>query len=439
MNPNFAAYLEGESALLWISRHLEKGGVDRKLLYHLNILSNIIQNGTGKPEIFPLFKRLPQEVFGGLSKGGRRNAQASCLLRGGFVTGGKKPESIGASGYTLEQELLGAWAERDGCWSDYADSTVLKNGAKFLSSGSEARVYQKAGYVYKTIDWNHYGSMTKVLDRISIHNALFPETGMEILGFGMKDDSEDNRGFSVIVRQPFIRGRIPDGPEEVHQGMKQRGLDLPSFTASWFFLTESENVIIYDVHDQNVVIDKSGLVHVFDCEALINTDPKLHGHFVIPEITGSETAVREIDRLLDRLLPVTMDRTLFEEIYSTDENGLSRQLRALGYYDGPVHIGNNIEYLVEVNPENENEVLLSTPDKASLLLSENPEISGCPAPVRKALSAGRAVELNGSLARLSLDKGRIVLTPIKRNISKTTAKAAAEKNTRQPDGPKMRL
>ena len=92
-----------------------------------------------------------------------------------------------------------------------------------------------------------------------------------------------------------------------------------------------------------------------------------------------------------------------------------------------------------MNPENENEVLLSTPDKASLLLSENPEISGCPAPVRKALSAGRAVELNGSLARLSLDKGRIVLTPIKRNISKTTAKAAAEKNTRQPDGPKMRL
>lgn len=96
MLPLFKPYLDEESALLWLSRYLEGNTVDRKVLYHLNITSNIIQNGTGRPEIFSLFKRLPQEVFGGLSKGGRRNAQASLLLRGGYGTAGKKPESVGA-------------------------------------------------------------------------------------------------------------------------------------------------------------------------------------------------------------------------------------------------------------------------------------------------------------------------------------------------------
>ena len=240
MLPLFKPYLDEESALLWLSRYLEGNTVDRKVLYHLNITSNIIQNGTGRPEIFSLFKRLPQEVFGGLSKGGRRNAQASLLLRGGYGTTRKKPESVGASGYTAEQELLGAWAERDGCWSDYADSSLMNKGAKFYTSGSEAKVYKKGGYVYKTIDWSHYGSMAKVIDRISIHNAIFPETRMEVIGFGMRDDREDNRGFSVVVRQPFVRGSIPSGPDIVHEKMREKGLDLPSFAAAWSFITESK-------------------------------------------------------------------------------------------------------------------------------------------------------------------------------------------------------
>ena len=416
----FRPYYEEESALLWIGRHLELHPVDRKLLYHLNIISNIIHNGTGRSEIFPLYRRLPQEALGGLSKGGRRNAQASLLLRGGFAAGGKKPEGLGTSGYTAEQELLGSWAERDGCWKDFADGFLQKNGARFLSSGSEARVYLKNGYVYKTIDWNHYGTMAKVLDRISIHNAFFPETKMEVLGFGMRDDAEDNRGFCVIVKQPFVVGEIPSGPEEVHTAMKESGIDLPSFASAWCFLDKKENILLYDLHDQNIVVDKYGNVQVFDCEAFINTDPKLHGTFEIPDVKGSEAAVRRIDTILDSLLPVPMSRRWFLDTFSSPESGLAEQLDACGHIDGTVRTPTGQEYLVEADPEDPGNVLISTPTQVAAMLRGCPDIPGGKyIAVLSDLVHGKTVDTPSGPVRFSLDRGRLEKCPSQRTLKKT--------------------
>jgi len=41
MNP----YLDNESAVLWLNYYVARKGIDRKVLYHLNLTPNLIENG----------------------------------------------------------------------------------------------------------------------------------------------------------------------------------------------------------------------------------------------------------------------------------------------------------------------------------------------------------------------------------------------------------
>lgn len=45
-----------------------------------------------------------------------------------------------------------------------------------------------------------YESIQLALDRITIYNAVFPETSLKVEGFGRTDSGD----FSILVRQPFI-------------------------------------------------------------------------------------------------------------------------------------------------------------------------------------------------------------------------------------------
>lgn len=51
-------------------------------------------------------------------------------------------------------------------------------------------------------NYTHYIQPILALDRISIHNALFPETELHVLGFGRLKDG----AFQVIAEQPYIKG-----------------------------------------------------------------------------------------------------------------------------------------------------------------------------------------------------------------------------------------
>ena len=71
-----------------------------------------------------------------------------------------------------------------------------------LAEGGEAIVYDHGSTLIKSIGLDYFIQPIFALDRVSLHNAYFPETAMKVLGFGRTAEGD----FKVIVEQPFIEG-----------------------------------------------------------------------------------------------------------------------------------------------------------------------------------------------------------------------------------------
>lgn len=100
------------------------------------------------------------------------------------------------------------------------------------------------------------------LDRITLHNTYFSQTGMRVIGFG--EDSGHN--FVVVVEQPFIQGvRLSDEDIESYAG--QLGYRLVDKN-SWTYATD--DIYLSDLHDENVLLSAGGNVFVIDCDIRIN-------------------------------------------------------------------------------------------------------------------------------------------------------------------------
>lgn len=278
-------FIDNESGIKALQGLIEKDNyITRGGMYLLEILNNLISSTNGTKN---LYQRIPPEVRGGLHDGGRRNVQASLIQRA--VCTPVSPEQGGGdevceSGYTRLQEIIGHWAEKDGSWSDTPESDIKKKGYSNNPDidGSEARVFFKENSprVMKTIDCSHFtkadifgdpqAAFELQIDRINIYNATHPHTALQIEGFGMREDSTDNRGFVVIVSQQKIEGRKPSF-EEITEAMEKRGYELSSNKR--FFVSKLDNTILWDVNEWNCVKSPQGNIMVFDCDAGLKLFP----------------------------------------------------------------------------------------------------------------------------------------------------------------------
>ena len=101
------------------------------------------------------------------------------------------------------------------------------------------------------------------LDRISLHNAYFPETKLTVIGFGRLYSGE----FQIMVEQPYIQGsQMSD--EEIATFAQKLGFGLIN-PKNWTYATP--DIYLSDLHDENVIRSKEGNVFVVDCDIRINT------------------------------------------------------------------------------------------------------------------------------------------------------------------------
>ena len=63
-------------------------------------------------------------------------------------------------------------------------------------------MYDNGNTIIKRISLDYYILPELALDRIPLHNTLFPETRLVVLGFGRTSDGD----FQIIVQQSFIHG-----------------------------------------------------------------------------------------------------------------------------------------------------------------------------------------------------------------------------------------
>jgi hypothetical protein len=159
------------------------------------------------------------------------------------------------------------WAKAVGVWIDDIDESFTNAFGERIAEGGEAIVYDHGATLVKTIGLDYFVEPILALDRISLHNAYFPETALTVLGFGR--DAEGN--FKIVVEQPFIKGnRMSD--EEIAEYMRHMGFELHN-PRNWTYATPE--IYLSDMHDENVIRSDSGNVFVIDCDIRINT-PELN-------------------------------------------------------------------------------------------------------------------------------------------------------------------
>jgi len=139
-------------------------------------------------------------------------------------------------------------------------------GQGTLAEGGEAQVYYEGKKtVTKLISLDYYITPQFALDRTTLHNTFFNEAPLTVKGFA--HDTE--RGFVIIVEQPFIKGSQVENEADIDNMMKNFGFSKVQkprysyYTDGIFYIS--------DLHDENVLQTPEGNLAVIDADLRLNT------------------------------------------------------------------------------------------------------------------------------------------------------------------------
>ena len=216
--------------------------------------------------------RLPEQAESGRKAGGERNVQASCLI--GRSQSANKTDTRKLK--KTQEKTLEEWAKHEKIWFNH--DNIKKNWERMDDGTSaEAEVYYfpktktvRKVFQYDALDSN-YTPMGFIDDRISIHNALFPETKYTVLGF----TRTSSRGFCFVIEQPFIDGEKLTVDELVTH---MNSLGFPNQTGYVFW---NDYYVVGDLHEKNVLKAKDDngniVIYFIDPEPRLNTSDDENG------------------------------------------------------------------------------------------------------------------------------------------------------------------
>jgi len=248
--------------------------------HYLEIKKNAHEIIEGRGSI----NRLSQEEEQGRINGWTRCVQATLLLN--ELAGNDTEQSI------IQQQELEKYFNAECIWFDYAerpyDVAVKPYGAIFgtlFERGSEARLYTHyEGVVIKAIELYYSANPLDFLDRISLHNHLFPSTHYELIGFGKNEDGK----FVAIVKQRHIKAERTATSEEIRDELEKYG--FRHRRGNDYF---NADYILDDMSSDNVFIDVFGNFQFIDTRLSLNTDFGLGGIRKIGEATKDEGHLNE--------------------------------------------------------------------------------------------------------------------------------------------------
>ena len=157
---------------------------------------NDIQNGT---EDFPRFNL---SEHAGLCKGGAPLIGASIIAcyATASLTAGSNAEGRegGPANWEIDErqeQLIEQWARAANLWEENSEQFLIEEFGPMIAQGAEAKVYYKDGDTSVIKErCSIYSTTQKALDAIVLHNCLFPETAMKVIGF-----TRDSDGLMRIV------------------------------------------------------------------------------------------------------------------------------------------------------------------------------------------------------------------------------------------------
>ena len=210
---------------------------------------------------------LPEHA--GLCKGSAPLIGAAIVVsyaRRSLTAGGNAEGSTGSSpaNWQIDEEqelLLEKWARAKGLWFENSDRIIQKNFGPMIAQGAEAKVYYKEGDLSVAKERTSiYSTTNKALEAIALHNFLFPETAMRVIGF-----TRDGDGLlRIVLTQPYIRCSRLATKEEIDAMVTEKGFRDNRQGQGVNYI--SDRLALEDMHPANVFIDElTGKPTCIDC------------------------------------------------------------------------------------------------------------------------------------------------------------------------------
>ena len=213
-----------------------------------------------------LYQRFSPAEQHGCSKGGGTHVVATLLAgaevaTSGYVEGSFPDFKTEFQSAKNQIETIKSWANKQGVWFNNTEVFLNHHIGEIIAEGGETKVYDGGSSVIKSIGLDYFVQPIYALDRITLHNAYFPETRLKVIGFG-----ENEGEFKIIVEQPFIIG-LPVTDVEIESFLHKLGFKLHN-PKNWTYYTP--DIYLSDMHDENIVKSESGTFFVLDCDIRLN-------------------------------------------------------------------------------------------------------------------------------------------------------------------------
>ncbi len=178
------------------------------------------------------------------------NHTRESLAAGSHATAGQ--ESV--PNWQIDQAQEAAvyqWAESRGIWIPHADEWLESSFGPMIAQGAEAKVFYHTGDTSVVKERaSIYATLGRALEAIVLHNTLFPETLMRVIGYTRDADGI----FRIILTQPYIECERLASKSETDALLQAKGfLDNGDGSGVNYF---SDRLLLEDMHPANIFIDR---------------------------------------------------------------------------------------------------------------------------------------------------------------------------------------
>ena len=149
-----------------------------------------------------------------------------------------------------QEQLIEQWAKAANLWEDNSEQFLIAEFGPMIAQGAEAKVYYKEGNTSVVKERTSiYSTWQKALDAIVLHNVLFPESEMSVIGFTRDSDNL----MRIVLTQPYINCMRLATKEEIDDMVAAKG-----FRDNWNGQGVnyiSDRLALEDMHPANVFVD----------------------------------------------------------------------------------------------------------------------------------------------------------------------------------------
>ena len=126
------------------------------------------------------------------------------------------------------------------------------------ASGNENDIYTREDTVFKVNNLLNSGSIVNLLEKVILHNSIFPDTFYYFIGFA----GYDRRSVMPVLQQDLVKDAQPATPIEIETYMAAIGFTKMNNEGRF-----ANNMYeVWDLVPRNVLKDKDGDIYVVDAE-----------------------------------------------------------------------------------------------------------------------------------------------------------------------------